>query len=393
MPGVERHAAVVGSILAQDFLVRPDGALLLDLGLVVLGGVLIGSSASRRGLLAASLVFALICAATVALNLYAFSALGQWLDLFLPLAALVAVYLSVVAYGYFVEQRQERIIRAAFKHYLSPTLVDQVARDPGLLRLGGERRELSVLFADLRDSTRLAAALEPERFAELLNEVFAALTDVLFEHGGMLDKFVGDGLVAIFGAPLPQPDHALRACRAALAMQAALEPLRERWSRPGLPPVELGIGINSGPMIIGNMGSKERFSYTVIGDEAHLGARIEAANKDFRTRILISEATWREVAGRLAARELDLVTFRGLDRPVRVFELLGEEPLPAREAHRVERFAAALAAYRSGQCAAAEARFRELLAMTPADRPSQLYLERCRQHLAQVGSGSAAPGS
>ena len=393
MPGVERHAAVVGSILANDFLVRPDGALLLDLGLVVLGGVLIGSSASRRGLLAASLVFALICAATVALNLYAFIALGQWLDLFLPLAALVAVYLLVVAYGYFVEQRQERIIRAAFKHYLSPTLVDQVARDPGLLRLGGERRELSVLFADLRDSTRLAAALEPERFAELLNEVFAALTDVLFEHGGMLDKFVGDGLVAIFGAPLPQPDHALRACRAALAMQAALEPLRERWSRPGLPPVELGIGINSGPMIIGNMGSKERFSYTVIGDEAHLGARIEAANKDFRTRILISEATWRAVAGRRAAPELDQVTITGLDRPVRGLELLGEEPLPAREAHRVERFAAALAAYRSGQCAAAEARFRELLAMTPADRPSQLYLERCRQHLARVGSGSAAPGS
>jgi adenylate cyclase len=192
---------------------------------------------------------------------------------------------------------------------------------------------------------------------------------------------------------LPQPEHALRACRAALAMQAALEPLRERWSGPGLPPLELGIGINSGPMIIGNMGSKERFSYTVIGDEAHLGARIEAANKDFRSRILISEATWRAVADRLAARELDLVTFRGLDRPVRVFELLGEQPLPAREAEKVERFAAALAAYRAGQRAAAEARFRELLALWPADWPSQLYLERCLQHPPQVGSRNAAQGS
>ena len=164
-----------------------------------------------------------------------------------------------------------------------------------------------MLFADLRNSTRLAAPSRRRRFAQLLNEVFAVLTDVLFEHGGMLDKFVGDGLVAVFGAPLPQPDHALRACRAALAMQARLAPLRARWSRPDLPPLEIGIGINTGSMIIGNMGSKERFSYTVIGEEAHLGARLEAANKDFRTRILISEATWRQVAGQLAARELDVV--------------------------------------------------------------------------------------
>ena len=234
----------------------------------------------------------------LATNLLAFFERGLWLNLFLPLLAAVAIYTAVILYKYFVGDRQERRIRAAFKHYLSPTLVEQVARDPALLQLGGEQKDLTVLFADVRDSTRLGAKLPPATFVELLNETMESMTRVLFAHDGMLDKYTGDGLVAVFGAPLPQPDHALRACRAALAMQAELTPLQARWSRPDLPPLEIGIGINTGSMIIGNMGSKERFAYTVIGDEANLGARLEAANKDFRTHILISEATWQRVSGR-----------------------------------------------------------------------------------------------
>jgi adenylate cyclase len=288
----------------------------------------------------------------------------------------------VILYKYLVGERQERRVRAAFKHYLSPTLVEQVARDPALLQLGGEQKELTVLFADVRDSTRLGAALPPPAFVELLNEVLDSLTRVLFAHDGMLDKYTGDGLVAVFGAPLPQPDHALRACRAALAMQDALAPVQARWARPDLPPLEIGIGINTGSMIIGNMGSKERFAYTVIGDEANLGARLEAANKDFRTRILISEATWRQVRGEIAARELEVVTFRGMARPVRVFEVVGPEPLPTADAIRLERFAAGLAAYRREQWDAAKSAFEQALALAPGDRPSRVYLERCRDRLA-----------
>jgi adenylate cyclase len=393
MPGIARHATVIDSILRQDFLVRRKANALLELAAVVLAGLLIGAIAGRRGLLAASIACALALAALAAFNLYAFMGLGLWLNLFLPLAAIGGIYLPVLAYSYFVEQRQERRIRAAFKHYLSPALVDQVARDPALLRLGGEQKELTVLFADVRNSTGLAAKLPPPAFAQLLNEVMDTIGRVLFAHGGMLDKFTGDGLVAVFDAPLPQPDHALRACRAALAMQGELAPLQARWSRPDLPPLEIGVGINTGSMIIGNMGSKDRFSYTVVGDEANLGARLEAANKEFRTRILISEATWQRVKDKVAARELEEVTFRGMDRPVRVFELLGEQPLPGQAAAQAELFAAALAAYRSARWAAAAALFGQLVAMTPADRPSQLYLERCRQHLAQSGAGHAAQRS
>jgi adenylate cyclase len=322
---------------------------------------------------------------------FAFFELGRWLDLFLPLVSLVAIYAAAMLYKYFVGERQERRIRAAFKHYLSPALVDQVARDPSLLQLGGEQKELTVLFADIRDSTRLGAKLPPTAFVQLLNEVMEAMTHVLFEHGGMLDKFTGDGLVAIFGAPVPQPDHALCACRAALAMQNGITPLQAAWSRPDLPPLEIGIGINTGPMIIGNMGSKERFAYTVIGDEANLGARLEAANKEFRTRILIGEATWRQVRGKIAARELDIVTFRGMARPVRVFEVLGTQPLAHEEERRLERFATGLEAYRGGQWAAAEVAFEQVLALAPYDRASRIYLDRCRERLAGPRASTVPP--
>jgi adenylate cyclase len=381
MPGIEWRATVIDDILRQDFVVRPDARILLDLGFLVLGGLVIGWLAHRGRLLGPSLGLGALVAGVLAINLWAF-ARGFWLDLFAPLLALLVLYAVVMLYKYFIGDRQERRLRAAFKHYLSPALVEQVARDPTLLQLGGEQKELTVLFADLRNSTGLGAKLPPAEFVRLLNEVMETMTEVLFAHHGMLDKFTGDGLVAVFGAPLPQPDHALRACRAALAMVGELAPVQARWARPDLPPVDIGIGINTGRMMIGNMGSKERFAYTVIGDEANLGARLEAANKDFATRILISEATWRLVQDEIAARELDTVIFRGMARPVRVYEVVGTQPLPGEAARRLERFAAGLAAYRREQWLAAKAAFEQVLALAPEDRPSQIYLERCHARLA-----------
>jgi adenylate cyclase len=390
MPEIERHATVVDGILRHDFLARREASVLVDLVVVILAGILLGWVAERTGMLGATITFALTTAGLTAANFLAFIRLGLWLNLFLPLAALTLIYLVVLAYSYFVGKRQERMIRAAFEHYLSPDLVDLLCRDPTLLQLGGEQRELTVLFADIRDSTRIAQSLPPDRFATLLNDVLTAMTRVLFAHGGMLDKFTGDGLLAIFGAPLPQPDHALRACRAALDMLRALDGVRQNWSILH-PPLEVGIGINTGPMIIGNMGSSERFTYTVIGDEAHLGARLEAANKDFRTRILISEATWGQVGDQIAARELDLVKFRGLEQPIRVFEALGEQPLDPPAAERLRRFEIALAAWRAGDLAAALARFETLHAEDPGDFPVEIYLKRCRERLAAASDAGVRP--
>jgi adenylate cyclase len=390
LPAIEWRATVIDNILQQDFMVRRADTVLLDLGFVIGGGLLIGWLAGRPGLLGPSLGFGAFAAAVLAANVVAFFEFGRWLDLFAPLLALLVLYAIVVLYKYFIGERQERRIRAAFKHYLSPALVEQVAREPELLRLGGEQKELTVLFADIRNSTAIGAKLPPEVFIGLLNDVLDSMTHVLFAHDGMLDKYTGDGLVAVFGAPLPQPDHALRACRAALAMLDQLAPVRAGWARPDLPQVEIGIGINTGPMIIGNMGSKERFAYTVIGDEANLGSRLEAANKDFQTHILISEATWQAVKGEIAARELDVVTFRGMARPVRVYEVLGTYPLAADAARRLAAFESGLAAWREKRWPEAKRWFEQVLALAPEDRPSQIYLERCRDRLAGRPEASAA---
>jgi adenylate cyclase len=390
MPGVERHATVIDNVLGQDFVVRRNDTLLLDLGFLIAGGLLIGWLGQRGRLLTPSFGFGVMVAAVLAVNLWAFVGFGRWLNLFLPLFSIAAIYTAMILYKYFIGERQERRIRAAFKHYLSPTLVEQVARDPALLQLGGEQKELTVLFADIRDSTRLGGTLPPAAFVQLLNEVMDVMTGVLFAYEGMLDKFTGDGLVAVFGAPLPQPDHPLRACRAALAMMSELAPVQARWARPDLPRLEIGIGINTGSMLIGNMGSKERFSYTVIGDEANLGARLEAANKEFGTRILISEATWQRVRDEIAARELDVVTFRGMARPVRVYEVLGTYPLADDLARQLEAFATGLAAWRAQRWAEAKASFEQALALAPDDRPSQIYLERCRDRLIPNSKAAAS---
>jgi adenylate cyclase len=390
MPEIERHATVVDGILREAFLTRREASVLVDLAVVIVAGCLIGWVAQRSGMLGATATYLLLAAGFSAANVLAFIRFGLWLNLFLPLVALTLIYLVVLAYSHFVGKRQERMIRAAFEHYLSPDLVDLVCRDPALLQLGGERRELTVLFADIRDSTAIAQRLPPDRFAALLNDVLGAMTGVLFARGGLLDKFTGDGFLAIFGAPVPQPDHALRACCAALDMLPALDLVRTRWT--GLEvPLQVGIGINSGPMLIGNMGSRERFTYTVIGDEAHLGARLEGANRDFRTSILISEATFAQVREKLAARELDLVKFRGLQQPVRVFELLGEHPLTAEAAACLAKFEAALASYHAGDLVDALARFYTLHAEAPADFPVEIYLRRCRERLAAARAAGTRP--
>jgi adenylate cyclase len=293
--GVERQAAVIESILTGSFITRDGYAPLLGMGYLLIGGLIIGGSARRFGVLGASLALAVLLACLLALAFVAFFRFGLWLDLFLPLVGIFAIWAAAVGSAYLSNLRQERALRNAFQHYLNPALVDQVAKDPSLLRLGGEEKELTVLFADLRNSTQIAARMPAADLVQLLNDYFAAMTRIVFAQDALLDKYTGDGIVVIFGAPLPRPDHALSACESAIAMQDALRPLQERWARPGLPPLEMGIGINTGPMIIGNMGSAERFTYTVIGDDANLGSRLEAANKDLRTRILISQATFEKV--------------------------------------------------------------------------------------------------
>jgi adenylate cyclase len=278
-----------------------------------------------------------------------------------------------------MERRARVMIKGMFSTYLTPSLVDQLVADPTKLKLGGERKELTVLFSDLEGFTTLAETKPPEELVGLLNEYLSAMTQVVLRNNGTLDKFEGDLIMAFWGAPVPQKDHAQMACLAALQMQAKLGSLRLEWGIRKRPLLSARIGLNTGDMIVGNMGSVEKFNYTVIGDSVNLGSRLEGANKIYRTEIIISESCFVHIREDFLCRELDVLSVRGRSEPVRIYELrgiLGQANKKEREF--VSLFEAGLQAYRSRNWSEASGLFERSLTLQPADYPSELYLDRIR---------------
>ena len=245
----------------------------------------------------------------------------------LPVTASVTVILlaagGATSWSAAFEGRRARMVRRAFSRYLSPAIVDLLVADPSLLKLGGERRDLSVLFSDLAGFTTLSEHTDPERLVALLSEYLDEMAGLVISHGGTLDKYVGDAVMALFGAPLSQRDHAQRACRTALSMQRRLRELNLGWVRQGWPPLQVRIGVHSGRPLVGNIGGEHRFDYTAIGDDVNLAARLETACKDFEVGIVISENTRRSAGAAIQVRELGLLVAKGRNAPVRVYELLG----------------------------------------------------------------------
>ena len=378
LPGVERHATVIDSILRQDFLHRRDTTALIDLAAIVIMGLLVGWLSPKCPAYWGSLAALGLGGMYAVANVLAFTQAGLWINLLFPLGAVAVNQSTITLFKYLTEVRQKRLIRQAFQYYLHPTIVERVAQNPQLLRLGGESRELTVLFSDIRRFSAIAEALSPEALVYLLNEYFTIMTRVVFHHNGLLDKYLGDGIMAVYGAPLDDPDHAFRACCSALEMIGELEALQARWASRGLPSLDIGIGINTANMVVGNMGSELRFDYTVMGDGVNLASRLEGANKEYGTHIIISESTWAQVRDRIATRELDIIRAQGKAQPTRIFEVLGMSPLAPEHAAMLGAFEVALRAYRAQQWEDAIQAFQQVLAVVPGDPPSQLYIERCK---------------
>jgi adenylate cyclase len=213
-------------------------------------------------------------------------------------------------------------VKRTFSRFVSKDVYDQLVADPAAARVGGARREMSVLFADIRGFTTMTERGRPEDVVAQLNEYFSRMVDVVFTHRGTIDKFVGDMVMALFGAPVADPDHADHAVRAALGMLAALSTLNATWAENGKPPLEIGIGVNSGDMVAGIIGSDTVMSYTVIGDAVNLGSRLESLNKEYGTRLIISEATRARLKGQYDMKPLGAVTVKGKSEPVNIFEVL-----------------------------------------------------------------------
>lgn len=333
--------------------------------------------------LAGSGFFLGVTGAYIGFAYISFARLGLWLPVVAPSVTVVTTYIVIVTHKFLLEQREKRRVRSAFSTYVAPAVVNEVLRHPEMLRLGGERREMTVSFGDLWGFTAISERSSPEELVRLLNEYFDAMTDAVFRHGGTLDKYEGDGIMAFWGAPMADDDHAYHCCCTALDSMHHLETvLRPKWTSEGKPLLRMRIGINSGPMIVGNMGSVKRMDYTVTGDAVNLAARLEAANKQYGTAIMISEHTRKGLAGRLVDRELDSLRVVGKHEPVRIYEVLGRPGEVSAEKNAiVAAYNEGLTHYKARDWRPAVEAFSAAVSMEEEDGPSRTYLDRCRRYL------------
>jgi adenylate cyclase len=292
------------------------------------------------------------------------------------LLGLVLIYTALTIYRYLTEERERKKIRGAFSHYVSSSVVNEVLKNPEKLKLGGDMKELTVLFSDIRGFTTISEGLSPEEVHRLINEYLTAMTDIVFKHGGTLDKYMGDAIMAIYGAPVDQPDHAQKACDTALEMMQALSGLNAGWAKEGRPVIDIGIGINTGMMMVGNMGSEQRFEYTVLGDAVNLGSRLEGANKSYKTHILISEFTYDKVKNGFLCMEIDCVRVKGKTRPAKIYQLMGTKEASASQAETIRYFHQGLQFYKEQKWDKALEAFKTVSARDKGVYAAQLYMER-----------------
>ncbi|KAF0159070.1 MAG: adenylate cyclase [Syntrophaceae bacterium] len=376
-PGVEIHATVIDNILHQNFLTHSSFTHFIDICAIIFFGLAVGLLIPRLRPISGMIAAFLMIAAFVAVNFFIFFRFNIWLNLVYPFVTMAMIYLGITIYHYFKEEREKKKIRGAFQYYLTASVINEMLKDPAKLKLGGDKKDLTVLFSDIRGFTAISEKLTPEALVALLNEYLTAMTNEVFQHDGLLDKYMGDAIMAVFGAPISQPDHAHRACLTALAMMKALRQLQKKWKDEGRPAFDIGIGINTGDMVVGNMGSEMRFDYTVMGDMVNLGSRLEGTNKEYGTNIIISEFTYEKVKDSICCRELDGVRVKGKIKPVKIYELLGEKKDEANFKDLIDAFAKGLARYREGKWDEAIAAFQCVLDIRPGDFVSTMYMERC----------------
>ncbi len=368
--GVELHATLAENVLSGRLLTL-GGPLATIFATLLLCGVVIAAQLRRvRRHAWVPPVIALVAMLAYVLVAQLAFARGTILAVAPPIVMASLVLAAATIGGLATEGREKAHLRAVFSQYVSRTVVDRILADPARAKLGGERKELTVLFSDIRGFSAFAEGMGPEALASFLGEYLTPMTELVLDSGGTLDKYIGDAVMAIWAAPIDVPDHAARACEVALRMQEALVGLNTKWHAEGKPRVAIGIGINTGAMSVGNMGTPARFDYTVLGDQVNLGARLEALTKEYGVDILVGEATAKAAGPTFVFREVDVVRVKGRAGAAPVYELVG------RVGARVdERFADALALYRKRDFAAA----RELFTQLDGDETAAIMARRCAQ--------------
>ncbi|MBN1543834.1 adenylate/guanylate cyclase domain-containing protein [Candidatus Woesearchaeota archaeon] len=377
MPGVEIHANTIQQfITGKNLNIAPDWLTILIIIAVSAGVALLvfylpiwlGTAVSAAGLIA-----------------YTFTAIsifstGWILNIIYVPATIVATYVATMIYFYQSEKKHRKKVLGAFEKYVSKDVIKHILENPDRLKLGGEKREITVFFSDIRGFTTISEKLTPEQLVALLNEYLTEMTNIILKHNGVVDKYMGDAIMAFWNAPLDQPKHAERACMTSLEMENRLKELQKKWSDDGVPPLEIGIGLNTGPAVVGNMGSYERFDYTAMGDTVNLGSRLEGLNKPYATRIIISQTTKKQIEGRpFLTRKLDLVAVKGKKEPIMIYELVSKkEDAKHWYSDVIRHFESGLDHYFKQKWEEAVKEFKEADKIREGgDPPSKAFIERC----------------
>jgi adenylate cyclase len=375
-PGVEVHANLLAGMLDQTIKERPAYVKGLEfLQTLLVGSVLmlwVPRLAAGTGTVLSMAVLLLLGGA----NYLAWQKLNIAVDSGAPMVLLFLLYTNHMFFGYALESRNKKRLASQFGQYVPPELVDEMSQQESDFAIGGESREMTVLFSDVRGFTTISEGLPPQELSQLMNQFLTPLTRVIHEHKGTIDKYMGDAIMAFWGAPLRDERHASHAVQAALNMLRAVEQIQPELKARGWPPIKVGVGLNTGPMSVGNMGSEFRMAYTVLGDAVNLGSRLEGITKQYGVSVIVSETT-QAAAPEFAYRELDQVRVKGKHKPVVIYEPLGlADEVPTAALQEIAQHQAALAAYRSQDWDTAQQRFSELAQAQPQRLLYSIYLER-----------------
>jgi len=398
-PMVGIYPNVLNTILNEQFITHIP--TWMDAVLIVALGVLLSLVVPRLKVLHGAALVAAVVLFYAVIAFFSFTHLGLWLDMVGPLTTLIVGYLALTIYGYVIKEKEKDFVQGAFGHYLSPAVVDQIMENPEMVeQLGGEERVMTAFFSDIASFSTISEYLTPGELVQFINEYLSEMCDIIEHYGGTIDKFEGDAIVAFFGAPIFYEDHAMRAVLSCIDQQHQLVELRQRWSQDGaIPPrleelrqrweaqgrtfTHVRMGVTAGPMIVGNMGSKNRTDYTMMGDTVNLAARFESGQKIYGTGIMVNDLIYEQIKDAVETRKLDVIQVMGKEEPVIAYEVLDRKGALSPEKYQIlELFNQGLEAYNAFQFSEAQKVFEQALEIDPADGPSALYADRCEEFAA-----------
>ncbi|PIR00168.1 MAG: hypothetical protein COV66_08735 [Nitrospinae bacterium CG11_big_fil_rev_8_21_14_0_20_45_15] len=379
-PGVEIHTTIVDNILHSRYLIEPVWYHSFTLVLLILFSLLLSLVLPRVNNLVGVLFALTLLLGYIYANQYIFNQ-GILTNVIYPSLQIVLVFSAIKAHDYFKQSSKTRFIQSAFGQYLSPEIIKKLIQDPDNLRLGGSEERLTAFFSDVASFSSFSEKMTPSELVDLLNEYLTAMSEIIIKYDGTIDKYEGDAIIAFFGAPVQTPEHATKACLASLEMQEKLVQMRIDWEARGKPEVQVRIGINTGQMVVGNMGSKMRMDYTIMGDSVNLASRLEGVNKIYGTQLMISQFTHEDVAENVETRELDQIRVVGKNEPITIYEVLAPKgKLSPERTEGMNLFAEGLKLYRQQKFEEAVVLFKKVLEILPADGPAKAYIPRCEAY-------------